>query len=80
MSRRSSTILDRVFGKDLFALIECLGGSVFGFRAAVHHLGQRGLKDVFGVNLGGGRVIGREKRDRFREKDLINIGRPVLIP
>jgi len=46
-------------------------GSIFGFRAAIHHLGQRGLKNMFGVHLGGGRVIGREKRDRFREKDLI---------
>ena len=51
-----STVLDRIFGEDFFALIERLGGSVFGFRAAVHHLVQRGLKNMFGVHLGGGWV------------------------
>src|SRR3954453_11617663 len=34
-SDRYSTVLDRIFGENFFALIECLGGSVFGFRAAV---------------------------------------------
>src|SRR5690349_20342912 len=66
--RRSSTVLDRVSGIDLFALIERLGGGVFGFCAAVHHLDQCGLKKVFGVHLGSSRVISREERDRFREK------------
>ena len=78
-SGRGSTVLDRVFGEDLLALVERLGGSLFGFHAASHHLVQRGLKNMFGVHLGGGRVIGRVERNVLREEDLIDVGRPVEV-